>query len=94
MNTPFRSLIAVTLVCSLTGCAIVSPELAPDVPVAGAWNAAAPADGARVSPTWWTSFGSAELAALIDEALAGSPDLAIASERVQQAQAAVRVAGA
>ena len=92
MNTPFRSLIAAALACSLTGCAIVSPELAPDVPVAGAWNEGPPADGARVSPTWWTSFDSAELASLVDEALAGSPDLAIAGERVQQAEA-VAVSG-
>jgi len=94
MNTLFRRSMALALVCSLSGCAMVSPELKPDVPVAGTWNEAVPANGAGVSPTWWTSFGSAELQSLVAEALAGSPDLAIASERVQQAEAQVRVAGA
>ena len=94
MNTLFRRSMALVLVCALSGCAMVSPELKPDVPVAGMWNEAVPATGAGVSPTWWTSFGSAELQSLVAEALAGSPDLAIASERVQQAEAQVRVAGA
>jgi NodT family efflux transporter outer membrane factor (OMF) lipoprotein len=94
MNTLFRRVTAVALVGSLSGCAIVSPQLKPDVPVAGAWNEAASADAAAVSPTWWTSFGSPELQSLVTEALAGSPDLAIATERVHQAEAQVRVAGA
>ena len=94
MTTLFRRAMAIALVCSLSGCAIVSPQLKPDMPVAGAWNEAAPADAAGVSPTWWTSFGSPELQSLVDEALAGSPDLAIATERVRQAEAQVRVAGA
>jgi NodT family efflux transporter outer membrane factor (OMF) lipoprotein len=47
-----------------------------------------------VSADWWQRFGSAELQALVDEALGGSPDLAIAVERVRQAEAQVRVAGA
>jgi outer membrane protein, multidrug efflux system len=94
MKTLFRRVMAVALVCSLSGCAIVSPQLKPDVPVAGAWNEAGPGDGARVSPTWWTSFGSPELQSLTEQALAGSPDLAIATERVNQAEAQVRVAGA
>lgn len=93
MNNAFRRVVAVAVVCSLTGCAIVSPQLKPDVPVATAWNEAAPAGAATVSPTWWDSFGSAELQGLVGEALAGSPDLAIAAERVRQAEAQVRVAG-
>jgi outer membrane protein, multidrug efflux system len=94
MKNVCRRSLAVALVCSLSGCAIVSPQLKPDVPVAGTWNEAPAADAAAVSPTWWTSFGSAELQSLVDQALAGSPDLAIAAERVQQAEAQVRVAGA
>jgi len=94
MKTLLRRSMALVLVSSLSGCAIVSPQLKPDVPVAGAWNEAPPADAAAVSPTWWTAFGSTELQSLVDEALAGSPDLAIATERVQQAEAQVRIAGA
>ena len=94
MKALFRRVMAVALVVSLSGCAIVSPQLKPDVPLAGGWNESAPADGSAVTPTWWTSFSSPELASLIAEALAGSPDLAIATERVNQAEAQVRVAGA
>ena len=94
MSKLIRRATAVVLMCSLSGCAIVSPQLKPDVPVAGAWNEAAPAEAAAVSPTWWTSFGSPELQSLVAEALAGSSDLAIATERVRQAEAQVRVAGA
>jgi outer membrane protein TolC len=47
-----------------------------------------------LSAEWWSAFGSDELQALVAAALAGSPDLAIAMERVRQAEAQVRVAGA
>ncbi len=92
MNIWVRRSLALVVACSLSGCAMVSPQLKPDVSVAGAWNEPAPADAAAVSPTWWTTFGSPELESLVSEALAGSPDLAIATERVQQAEAQVRVA--
>lgn len=94
MKNVFRGSIAMALTLCLTGCAIMSPRLKPAVPIAGTWNEAAPANAAAVSATWWESFESAELQSLIAEALAGSPDLAIATERVRQAEAQVRVAGA
>jgi outer membrane protein, multidrug efflux system len=94
MKTWVRRSMALVVVCSLSGCAIVSPQLTPQVEVAGTWNEAAGPDAAAVSPTWWTTFGSPELESLVAAALAGSPDLAIATERVQQAEAQVRVAGA
>jgi NodT family efflux transporter outer membrane factor (OMF) lipoprotein len=43
---------------------------------------------------WWRAFDSEELAALVAQALAGNPDLAIATERVRQAEAQLRIAGA
>jgi outer membrane protein, multidrug efflux system len=94
MTNALRRSMGLTLALCLTGCAITSPKLKPTVPVAGTWNEAPPANATAVSPTWWESFGSAELRSLVDEALAGSPDLAIATERVRQAEAQVRVAGA
>ena len=36
---------------------------------------------------WWTVYGDAQLNALIDEALRGSPDMAAATARLQRAQA-------
>ena len=49
---------------------------------------------AALSPDWWQAFDSPTLERLIDEALAASPDLAIAAERVVQAELAARSAGA
>lgn len=46
-----------------------------------------------LSPDWWRSFGSTELSALMAAALQANPDIAIAAERVRQAEAQVRIAG-
>ena len=86
--------VALAVALALTGCSMTSPMLKPNVSAPAAWNEAAPANASAVSPDWWQSFGSAELLALVNDALAGSPDLAIAMERVRQAEAQVRIAGA
>ena len=52
---------------------------------------------ARLEPgeePWWSRFGDAELAALVEEALAGSPDLDAAAARLAAAEARARIAGA
>ena len=86
--------ICVALAIALTGCSMTSPMLKPSVTAAGGWNEAAPTNASGVTPDWWNAFGSAELRSLVERALAGSPDLAIAAERVRQAEAQVRIAGA
>jgi NodT family efflux transporter outer membrane factor (OMF) lipoprotein len=43
---------------------------------------------------WWRSFNSDELSLLVAAALSSNPDMAIAEERVRQAEAQVRIAGA
>jgi outer membrane protein, multidrug efflux system len=78
----------------LAGCATTSAPLQPAVMVPDAWRDATQATQATVPLDWWRSFNSAELADLIAAALVGSPDLAVASERVKQAEAQVRVSGA
>lgn len=85
------------IVLAATGCASVttSPVPSPNVAMPAAYEeAAAPAAGAAVPADWWKAFDAEQLSQLVAEALQASPDLAIASERVQQAEAAVRVAGA
>lgn len=86
--------ISLAVVLALTGCGTTSPMLKPNVSAPVAWNEAVPQNGAAVSTAWWSTFGSNELQSLVADALAGSPDLAIAMERVRQAEAQVRVAGA
>ncbi len=78
---------------ALAGCGTTSPMLKPSVTTPAAWNESGAANGAAISPEWWGSYGSQELQSLVAEALKGSPDLAIASERVRQAEAQVRIAG-
>jgi multidrug efflux system outer membrane protein len=90
MNKTRTICIAVAL--ALTGCSMATPMLKPNVAAPMAWNEQA--TGTAVSADWWASFGSAELQQLVERSLAGSPDLAIATERVRQAEAQVRVAGA
>jgi NodT family efflux transporter outer membrane factor (OMF) lipoprotein len=43
---------------------------------------------------WWKRFGDAQLEALIEEGLAGSPNIRLAQARLDQASAAARIAGA
>jgi NodT family efflux transporter outer membrane factor (OMF) lipoprotein len=59
-----------------------------------AWTEQGPADSIALTRDWWRGFGSTELAGLIDDALRASPDMAIAAERVIQAEAQARIAGA
>jgi len=86
--------ICVAVAVALSGCAVTSPMLQPNVNAPTAWNEAPASAPSTISATWWSAFGSEELQSLVAEALAGSPDLAIAMERVRQAEAQVRVAGA
>jgi NodT family efflux transporter outer membrane factor (OMF) lipoprotein len=85
--------LCIALAITLAGCGTTSPMLNPNVTAPAAWNEA-PSGGSPVSADWWQSFGSAELQGLVEQALAGSPDLAIAMERVRQAEAQVRISGA
>src|SRR5690606_10883510 len=71
-----------------------NPPPGPQVNVPAAWSEPAPPDApAALSLDWWRQFGSGELSALVAAALEGSPELAIATERVRQAEAQARIAG-
>jgi NodT family efflux transporter outer membrane factor (OMF) lipoprotein len=94
MNPKLRLAVCLALSIAVTGCATTSPLLQPNVVVAPSYDEPAPAGSIAVSPDWWHRFGSQELQALVDAALAGSPDLAMAIERVRQAEAQVGIAGA
>lgn len=79
---------------ALAGCATTSAPPQPAVAIPDTWREAAKPAPATVPLDWWRAFNSAELADLVAAALVGSPDLAAARERVRQAEAQVRVAGA
>ena len=92
------SLLAVSL--TLSGC-ISSAGIAPkakrlDNPALVTDQAIRHAEQAAGWPRaqWWQAYGDPQLNAWIDQALAGSPNLALAAARVRQAQALAGVAGA
>ena len=78
----------------LGACAITGNPPAPAPGMPQAYAEPAPADAAVPERNWWGAFGSEELSALVTAALAANPDLAIAAERVRQAEAQARIAGA
>lgn len=65
---------------------------AADLPLA--FTGAGGAGDAPPAVDWWRGFGDRQLSELIDAALADSPDLLIAAERVRQAEAQAAIAGA
>lgn len=100
-DTPFArfasSVMLVMVVLALGACAITGkapplPKIASEMPAA--WAERALSDAAVTAPDWWRSFRSEELTTLIAAALSANPDLVIAAERVRQAEAQARIAGA
>lgn len=77
----------------LAGCAQSPRQHAAPVDLPASWQASAP-QGNWPEPRWWTGFQAAELDRLIELALAGSPDVRIAEQRVRAAELAVQQAGA
>ena len=85
----------------LSACAVPSPppredlvkEAIPNVAIPATWQAAQ-FGGSVVQADWWHSFGDSQLDALIDEALANSPDVRVAAARVERASAYAAAAGA
>lgn len=85
--------LAVAVLFAVSGCAHNIDASKPNVEIPATWAEVAPA-GIELQRDWWRGFGSNELSALIDQSLAGSPDLIIAAERVTQAEITARSAGA
>ncbi|MFD1949713.1 efflux transporter outer membrane subunit [Sphingomonas arantia] len=83
----------------LSACASVprlgpAPVVAPPSAYAASRSLAGDAQAAWPDTAWWEAYGDRQLDALIAEALAGSPDLAVATARVRQAEAYAQQAGA
>jgi NodT family efflux transporter outer membrane factor (OMF) lipoprotein len=95
-----RSAAAVAL-AALVGACTVGPEFhRPSEPTVSSYlmqgDAPAPTaprlvEGKAPGGRWWTAFGSPELDAVVDQALAGSPTLAEADARLAQARAQLGV---
>ncbi len=79
----------------LTACNLVPDFQRPDVETPKQWHdASLTQQKSAVDPQWWRTFGSAQLNHLITESLLYNNDLAAARQRVEQARAQAKIAGA
>jgi NodT family efflux transporter outer membrane factor (OMF) lipoprotein len=92
---PLRSGFALAFAGLLVSCAVGPETVTPDAPVMPAYVAGAAPEGhglplfengARIPQDWWRLFGSPEIDALVQQALARSPSLDLARARVTQAR--------
>jgi NodT family efflux transporter outer membrane factor (OMF) lipoprotein len=92
--TSMPTVIGLAAVITLNGCALTRGEpTQADLPLPAAWNES-PSGIVALREDWWADFNSRELNDLIAQALQDSPDVRVAAERVKQAEAAMRSAGA
>ncbi|WP_460141193.1 efflux transporter outer membrane subunit [Pseudomonas sp. S2_E01] len=82
-----------TLCLLLSACANNVPRPDSGIVAPAAWQSPHIAQAVRSNAQWWSRFGSPELDRLIEQARAGSFDLAAAVARVRQAQAGTVIAG-
>lgn len=84
-----KSTLATLAAALLAGGCTVGPNYhAPDMPVPASFSEAqGKIPGVSVDPArWWSAFGDPQLDGLVERALKGSPNIAIAASRVQQAR--------
>jgi len=90
---------AVVLAALLPACAVGPEYSRPKVDLPGEWKVEAPwrearpGDG-RIKGEWWRAFNDPLLDTLVAQALAQSPNLALASARLAQARATLSAASA
>jgi len=87
-----RRLLIVSAVAALiAGCAVGPNYERPAVELPAAWQGA-PVGGAKATDDrWWALYADPVLDRLIEEALAGNQDLALAAARVDEARAVLRI---
>lgn len=88
--------VAAAVLVVLAGCAdmsgIASQAKLRDADSLGLKGAPFSTGASEVDARWWLGFGDAQLDALVDQALAGSPNIAVARARLSRAQAAIATA--
>jgi NodT family efflux transporter outer membrane factor (OMF) lipoprotein len=79
----------------LAACAVGKPHEPPTMPATPAWAAPLPhgGDTARLTD-WWSRFDDPVIARLVDQAQQRNPSIEAAAQRIEQARAQARVAGA
>ncbi|MGZ4958337.1 MAG: hypothetical protein ACXV7J_03710 [Methylomonas sp.] len=93
MKKPFCVCIATALL--LSACNLVPDYRRPDAETPLQWHdKSLTGQASAVDPQWWQAFGSIELNRPVTEALAYNYDLAAVRQRVEQARAQAKIAGA
>lgn len=84
-----RRLAAGSLVLLLSACAGPRPAIPPAAELAppATWRDGRQASPLAIDTQWWRAFGDATLTGLVEEALVGNEDVAIAAARVEEARA-------
>lgn len=88
---------AATVLCAaLASCSLVPTYHRPPVLLPGHWqaNPEASSTDTQAPASWWETFGSTELNDLVARGLAGSFDLRMAVQRIEQARGRAEIAGA
>lgn len=90
-----RLVVPAGLAMLAAGCAGPGPRTPPPAPpvVPESWRGG-PAAGPQVESGWWRGFGDPVLDALVERALAGNTDVALAVSRIAEARAQERAARA
>ncbi|MCQ8119139.1 efflux transporter outer membrane subunit [Methylomonas rosea] len=88
------SLLFAGAVLLTSGCNLLTDYQRPYVETPANWHEPAQTASASVDPEWWQAFASDQLDRLMREALAYNNDLAAATQRVAQARAQAKIAGA
>ena len=79
---------------ALAGCAGFGPEHAPLASSTASTLGLADAGSAPLAPRWWTSLNDPRLNQLVEQALQGSPTLAVARARLERASTLARISRA
>ncbi len=78
----------------ISGCSFVPAYERPMVETPPAWGEAGVQTNVDIAADWWESFSSPELNALMARGLENNTDLLAGVQRVEQARAALKIAGA
>lgn len=91
--TKQRLIYPVLFAALLSGCSLVPNYERPATDNPAGWSEAAATEPTAIAKDWWKNFNSAELNALMADALANNNDLGAAIQRVEQARATLRSTG-
>ena len=81
---PALPVVAIAIALAAGGCTVGPTYERPALAVPADWRTPTTVSATAADGAWWTSFGDPAIDALVAEALASSPDIAIAAARVDE----------